>query len=88
MAKFTVSDAASRAGVERTTIYRKVHKGEISAEIDAHGVKVIDAAELLRVYPQARVIDAPATGAHHLDAGEQQHAAGGRWRSGMSGSRR
>lgn len=46
MPKFSISDAAKRAKVERKTLYRKLNKGEISAEIDAHGSKVIDASEL------------------------------------------
>jgi DNA-binding phage protein len=28
MARFSISDAAKRAGVERTTLYRKLNKGE------------------------------------------------------------
>lgn len=75
MPKFPISDAAVRAGVERTTLYRKLHKGDISAEIDAHGIKVIDAAELLRVYPEARVIDAPATPPQQMPPVEKQQNA-------------
>lgn len=77
MAKFAIADAANRAGVERTTIYRKMNKGEISAEIDAHGNKVIDASELLRVYPDAKVIDGPATVAPPLPPVEKLQTATG-----------
>jgi vacuolar-type H+-ATPase subunit I/STV1 len=77
MAKFAIADAANRAGVERTTLYRKMNKGEISAEIDAHGNKVIDASELLRVYPDAKVIDGPATVAPPLPPVEKLQTATG-----------
>jgi excisionase family DNA binding protein len=75
MPKFSISEAAKRAKVERTTLYRKIDKGEISAEIDAHGTKVIDASELLRVYPEATVIDTPATSAQQMHTVETQQNA-------------
>ena len=75
MPKFSISDAAKRAKVERTTLYRKIDKGEISAEIDAHGTKVIDASELLRVYPDATVIDNPATSVQQMHKVETQQSA-------------
>ena len=75
MPKFSISDAAKRAGVERTTLYRKIDKGELSAEIDAHGTKVIDASELLRVYPDASVIDNRTTGMQQMRTVETQQNA-------------
>ena len=75
MAKFSISDAAKRAKVERTTLYRKLNKGDISAEIDAHGNKVIDASELLRVYPDATVIDNPTTSVQQMHTVETQQNA-------------
>lgn len=56
MPQFGVAEAAKRAGVERTTLYRKLQKGEISATQDSAGTKLIDASELLRVYPDADVL--------------------------------
>ena len=75
MPKFSISDAAKRAKVKRTTLYRKIDKGEISADIDAHGTKVIDASELLRVYPDATVIDNPATSMQQVHTVETQQNA-------------
>lgn len=65
MPLFTVADAAKRAGVERTTLYRKLKKGELSAQSDASGNKFIEASELLRVYPDADVSEGFTTGFPH-----------------------
>lgn len=51
--KVSISEAARRAGVKRTTIYRKVEAGKLSKEIDDDGNPVIDLSELCRVYPSA-----------------------------------
>jgi hypothetical protein len=44
-------------------------------EIDAHGNKVIDASELLRVYPDATVIDNPTTSMQPMHTVETQQNA-------------
>ena len=74
MPQFTVAEAARRAGVERTTLYRKLQKGEISALQDVTGGKVIDASELLRVYADADVLTPYGELATLQDAAEQQAA--------------
>jgi len=51
--KLSISEAARRAGVKRTTIYRKLGTGRLSKETDDNGNPVIDLAELARVYPHA-----------------------------------
>jgi transcriptional regulator of acetoin/glycerol metabolism len=51
--KLSISAAARRAGVERTTLYRRIEKGEISKETGDDGKPVIDLSELARLYPQA-----------------------------------
>lgn len=75
MAIFPVAEAAKRAGVERTTLYRKLKKGEISAHSDPSGNKFIEASELLRVYPKADLAEGFATADQQLQAsGFQQRA--------------
>lgn len=51
--KLSISEAARRAGVGRTAIYRKLSAGKLSKENDAEGNPVIDLAELARVFPHA-----------------------------------
>lgn len=51
--KLSISAAAQRAGVRRTTIYRKLSEGKLSRETDDDGKPIIDLAELARVYPHA-----------------------------------
>jgi excisionase family DNA binding protein len=53
MAKFTLQEAAEKAGISRPTMYRKVQSGQISAQRDEHGHHHIDAAEFYRVFPDA-----------------------------------
>ena len=55
MSKIPVSAAAKMAGVQRSTLYRKNDKGELSFNVDESGNKCIDASELLRVYPNAKI---------------------------------
>lgn len=75
MAIFPVSEAAKRAGVERTTLYRKLKKGDISAHSDPSGNKFIEASELLRVYPEADLAEGFATEGQQLQSsGFQQRA--------------
>ncbi len=51
--KLTQAQAARAAGVTRTSIWRAVRKGKLSAERMDDGSWRIDASELLRVYPHA-----------------------------------
>ena len=46
----TPSEAARRAGIGRSTLYRAMSDGTISVSKDGKGRKRIDAAELARVY--------------------------------------
>lgn len=75
MAIFPVAEAAKRAGVERTTLYRKLKKGEISAHSDPSGNKLVEASELLRLYPDADLSEDFATENQQLrESGIQQLA--------------
>jgi hypothetical protein len=51
--KLTISEAARRAGVRRTAIYRKRDAGKLSRDTDRDGNPVIDLSELTRRYPHA-----------------------------------
>jgi len=53
MPRRSVSQAARLADVDRTTLYRKKEKGELSFDLDEKGATVIDLSELARVYPNA-----------------------------------
>ena len=50
MARFTMKQAAETVGKGKTTIYRDIKAGRLSASLDEHGRYWIDAAELHRVY--------------------------------------
>ena len=50
MGKLSISGAARATGKARTTIQSHIKKGLISVEYDLTGKKLIDAAELQRVY--------------------------------------
>jgi len=53
MAQITVADAARRAGVQRSTIYRRARKGSLSLEKAPGGGKRIDESEFYRAFPDA-----------------------------------
>ncbi len=48
--KFSISAVNRITGKSRTTIIKHIKQGKLSVELDADGNKVIDAAELIRVY--------------------------------------
>ena len=50
MAKVTVSEALKLVPVKKTALYGDIKKGVLSAETDNRGRKVVDTAELQRVY--------------------------------------
>ena len=50
MAKITVSEALKIVSVKKTALYGDIKKGVLSAEKDSRGRKVVDTAELERVY--------------------------------------
>ena len=50
MPKVNISQAAKMTGKTRTTIYKKIKRGELSAELGIDGNRLIDTAELLRVF--------------------------------------
>ena len=50
--KFTIGTAAKETGKAKSTIFRYIKKGKLSAEKTANGPYAIDAAELFRVFPR------------------------------------
>lgn len=50
MALLNISAAARATGKDRTTIHRKLKAGELSATVGPDGGKLIDTAELVRVF--------------------------------------
>jgi hypothetical protein len=48
--KLNISQAAKAAGVDRSTIQRKIKSGKLSATVDMEGNKLIDPVELERVF--------------------------------------
>ena len=50
MAKITVSEALKLVPVKKTALYGDIKKGVLSAETDNRGRKIVDTAELHRVY--------------------------------------
>ncbi len=54
MAKLTITQSAKAAGIGRATLYRHIKEGKLSCEIDRKGQKIIDTAELIRVYGEIR----------------------------------
>ncbi len=48
--RYKVRQAADMAGISRKTLYSHIKQGKVSAQTNTEGDKVIDHAELLRVY--------------------------------------
>lgn len=63
----------STAGVSRRTIQNHIKQGRVSCELDEQGNKVIDAAELIRVYGELR--DPFACGMSHTPVHDLQNDA-------------
>lgn len=51
MKKLTLGLAAKEAGVSKTTLWRAIQKGKMSATLDDDGQYKIDPSELFRCYP-------------------------------------
>ena len=64
MAKINISQAAKMTGKTRTTIYKKIKSGELSAELGSDGNRLIDTAELLRVFGELVTPDTVSMDVH------------------------
>ena len=54
MAKITISEALKIVPVKKTALYGDIKRGVLSADLDSRGRKVVDTAELERVYGHAQ----------------------------------
>jgi hypothetical protein len=64
MPKINISQAAKMTGKTRTTIYKKIKSGELSAESGRDGNRLIDTAELLRVFGELVTPDTVSMDVH------------------------
>ena len=55
MSKITVAEALKLVPVKKTALYSDIKKGILSAETDSRGRKVVDPAELERVYGHLKI---------------------------------
>lgn len=61
MAELTLREAARQVGVSRQSIYRMVKDGRLTATVRHDGQKVVDTAELLRVFGSLSPRQSPET---------------------------
>lgn len=61
MSKLNITQASRATGKNRTTLYRHIENGTLSAEKDATDTTVIDVSELQRVYGEIDVAAIDAT---------------------------
>lgn len=61
MAKLNLSQAAKTTGKNRTTIWRHIKSGKLSAQNGTDGLPYVDTSELLRVYGELKTDATPAT---------------------------
>lgn len=47
---FSLADAAKKVGISRSSIYRLIDEGKLSATLNQQGKKVVEITELLRVF--------------------------------------
>ena len=67
--KYSLSEAASATGKNKTTIQRAIKNGKISASKGDNGSYEIDPSELHRVFPSTTT----KTVAQHLESNDAQH---------------
>jgi len=57
MALITISETARLTGKNRTTIYKYINNGKLSVVASVDGVKKLDTSEILRVFPDCKIIE-------------------------------
>jgi hypothetical protein len=63
MSLLTIVEASKQFNVGRTAIYKAIKKGELTAQINHDGVKVIDAQDMVRVFGSSskKVVSEPVS---------------------------
>jgi excisionase family DNA binding protein len=62
---YTLQEASEATGLNRSTIFRAIRAGKISATRNEQGTWQIEPAELHRIYPPREVPDASTARTHH-----------------------
>lgn len=62
MALITISEAARLTGKNRTTIYKYINSGKLSVVASVDGVKKLDTSEILRVFPDCKIVEKQQNG--------------------------
>jgi len=57
MALITISETARLTGKNRTTIYKYINNGKLSVVASVDGVKKLDTSEILRVFPDCKIVE-------------------------------
>jgi DNA-binding transcriptional MerR regulator len=73
--KHSITEAAKLAGVARSTMFAFARSGKITTEIDGKGRRVIDTAELLRVFGELRSDGLPDTKIDHARSPAESETA-------------
>ena len=74
--KVNISQAARLTGKDRKTIQRHMEKGTLSFERDRGGKRLVDIAELQRVYGEIKIHAAPEVG-HDEESPQRTAPEGG-----------
>jgi hypothetical protein len=70
MTSYTLATAAAACGLNKSTVFRAIKAGKISATRNEHGEWQIDPAEMHRVYPPAESNDAGQRGGQRYAPGQ------------------
>lgn len=74
MAIISISEAAKRVGVARSTIYKRIQGGTLQATIKPDGTKGIDTDELTRVFGESQAGETPESEkVEETRAGQEVH---------------
>jgi excisionase family DNA binding protein len=76
MATLSLREAAEQTGVSKSTIFRAIKAGRMSAPRNDDGEFQIDPAELFRVYPPKATDEPNSDGARDVPAQAETHSAG------------
>ena len=63
MSLLTIVEASKQFNVGRTAIYKAIKKGELTAQINHDGIKVVDAQDMIRIFrlPSKKAVSDPVS---------------------------